>query len=427
MRRRDYDGKMPNAPESCFFALACRIKQSCVSCLVAILIFWVDPLALTAQKTPSPVVEVHEHLKKAADYLKANDAASATKELDAVLALDPKNTDAYTNLGVIDFFQRDYEGASRNLRKALAINSSLVRAQALLGISQDRLGDPHARALLEKAFPKLKDERLRLQVGLELADIYQQQGDLNATASVMRSLVDLAPDNVDVLFMAQRVYSELADDTLNKLAVLAPGSARMQQVIAQHLVNAGDLKGAIEHYRQALQIDPRLSGVHLELGEAILESSPTDSNVQAEAQKEFEAALATDGDSAKAECALARIAMSQSDSDRALARYEQAYKLDPNEVQAQLGMAKLMMQQRKPQEAIKYLRAAAQSDPLNGETHYRLALIYRDLKMTDAAAKEMRLFQEIKQTKDRVKELYRQMGRHTETANDETSEDEQQN
>ena len=86
----------------------------------------------------------------------------------------------------------------------------------------------------------------------------------------MRSLVDLDPDNVDVLFMAQRVYSELADDTLNKLAVLAPGSARMQQVIAERLVNGGDLKGAIEHYRKALADRPasarralRIRGSHL--------------------------------------------------------------------------------------------------------------------------------------------------------------------
>jgi tetratricopeptide (TPR) repeat protein len=101
---------------------------------------------------------------------------------------------------------------------------------------------------------------------LELASLYEQQGDPGATASIMRVLGDLAPDNVDVLFMAQRVYSELADETLNKLAVLAPGSARMQEIIAQHLINQGDLKGAIDHYRKALQIDPRASGVHLRIG-----------------------------------------------------------------------------------------------------------------------------------------------------------------
>jgi predicted Zn-dependent protease len=91
--------------------------------------------------------------------------------------------------------------------------------------------------------------------------------------------------------MAQRVYSDLADDTLNKLAILAPRSARMQQVIAERLINAGDLQGATAHYRKALEIDPRLPGVHYELAEAILELSPNDPQAQAAAEKELESAV----------------------------------------------------------------------------------------------------------------------------------------
>jgi tetratricopeptide (TPR) repeat protein len=295
------------------------------------------------------------------------------------------------------------------LRKALAIDPSLVKTQALLGICQKRLGDPSALSLLEKSFPKLKDKPLRLQVGIELASLYDQRGNPGATASVMQSLVDLDPDNVDVLFMAQRVYSELADDTLNKLAVLAPGSARMQQVIAERLVNGGDLPRAIEHYKKALQIDPRLRGVHFELGEAILQSSPHDPATQAEAAKEFEAAETIDGDAAKAEYGLGQIALSQSELDQAFTHYQRAYKLDPNEVEAQLGLAKLLIMQQKPQEAVTYLRAAIQLDPLNSEAHYRLASAYRRLQMEDQAEKEMHLFEEIKKTKEKVKELYHQM------------------
>ena len=394
--------------------------------LLVVLMFLVSATLITAQTKAPRTAEVHEHLQKAAEYLKANDADSAIKEFNAVLAIDPKNTDAYTNLGVIAFFQRDYQNAAHNLRKALAIEPSLVKAQAFLGICERRLSDPAARALLEKSFAKLKDKPLRIQVGMELANLYDQEGDSGATASVMRTLVDIDPDNVDILFMAQRVYSELADDTLNKLALLAPGSARMQLVIAEHLINAGDLKGATDHYKKALQIDPRLPGVHFELGEATLESSPSDPTIQEEAKKEFETAIASDGDSAKTESALGGIAAAQSDSISALAYYQRAFKLDPHEVQALLGLAKIMMAQQKPQEAVKYLRAAVESDPLNSETHYRLGLAYRDLKMTDDAAKEMHLFQEIKQAKDRVKELYRQMNRSPESSDGETSGTEEQ-
>jgi tetratricopeptide (TPR) repeat protein len=396
---------------------------------LAAAIFIVLVSALTfagAQTTTSHAAEIHDHLRKAAEYLKAQDPDSAVKEFNAVLALDSRNAEAYANLGVVAFFRRDYRSASGYLRKAAAIDPSLAKSQALLGICEKKLGDPSARALLEKSFSKLKDNSLRLQVGLELASLYEEQGDPGATATVMRSLVDLDPDNVDVLFTAQRVYSELADDTLNKLAVLAPGSARMQQVIAERLVNGGDLPRAIEHYRNALQIDPHLPGIHFELGEAILQSSPHDPATQAEAEKEFEAAEAIDGDVVNAECGLGAIALSQSDLDRAFTHYQRAYKLNPDEVEAQLGLARLLMMQQKPQEAVKFLQAAIQTDPLNSEAHYRLASAYKRLQMDDQAQKEMHLFQEIKKTKDQVKDLYRQMTIKPRVQDDEVPDSNQQ-
>jgi len=327
-----------------------------------------------------------------------------------VLALDPRNAEAHANLGVIAFSQGDCQSAAQNLRQALAVEPALAKAQALLGVCAKRLGDPSARALLERSFPKLKDKQLRLQVGMELALLYEQQGDPDATASVMTSLVNLDPDNVDVLFMAQRVYSELADSTLNKLAVLAPGSARMQEVIAERLVNQADLRGAIDHYKKALAMDAKLPGVHFELGEAILELSPADAAAEAEAQKEFELSVAVDGDTAKAECQFANLALLRSQPDQALSHYQHAYQLDPNDVQAHMGLAKLLAQ-KEPQEAIRHLQMAVQADPLNGSAHYQLAQAYRRLQMGEMAQKEMRLFEEIKTTKDRVEDLYHQMNR----------------
>lgn len=371
---------------------------------------------VAAQTGPAPG-SVQVHLRKAEAYLKANEADSAQREFDAVLALDPRNAEAHANLGVIAFSHRDCESASKDFRKALASDPSLTKTQALLGICEKRLGDPSARVLLEKSFPKLKDKQLRLQAGMELAALYGQQGDPGGTAAVMQTLVNLDPDNVEVIFMAQRVYAELADNTLNKLAILAPRSGRMQQVIAERLVNEADLKDAIEHYRKAVQIDPRLSGVHFELGEAILETGRADAETEAQALKEFETAVTMDGDSAKTECEFGDIALLQSKPEEAFAHYQRAFHIDPNEVQAQMGSAKLLLQE-KPQEAVRYLRMAVESDPLNSSAHYQLAQAYRRLQMAEASQKEMHLFQEIKAAKDQVAALYRQMNRPLPRSND---------
>ena len=366
---------------------------------------------LLATFAGAQTVGIHDHLRKAAEYLKANDTKAAAEEFNAVLAVDPDNAEANANLGVMAFFHGDYQKASQYLSKALTSDPSMVKAQALLGMSERRLGNRSAQEHLEKAFSAIKDKPLQIQVGLELANLCYQQGDLDHAASVMRSLVDIDPDNIEILYMAQRVYSELADDTLNKLAMIAPGSARMQQVIAERLVNEGNLMSAAEHYRKALEINPHLPGVHFELAEAIFESTPDDAQSQAAAEKELETAVHLEGDSARTECVLARIALRRSDIDGAYAHYNRAFSLSSGDAEALVGLGRVLATMNKPEEAAKYLRMAVQADPLNDEAHYRLASICKRLQLKEESERELKLFQEIKDAKERVGGLYFQMNR----------------
>ena len=80
------------------------------------------------------------------------------------------------------------------------------------------------------------------------------------------------------------------------------------------------------------------------------------------------------------------------------------------------------MTKQKPEEAIKYLRRALQVDPLNTEAHYRLALACKRLDHAEESEKEMKLYQEIRRTKDQVKELYRQMNRAPRPEDDQGSD-----
>jgi len=209
-------------------------------CLVASSFFAVFASSLGAQ-TSSPSAALAADLQRGQAALKANDQAAAAQQFRAALKLDPSNVEAHANLGVMSFFHGDCADAEKEFKSALRAAPGLTRAQALMAVCERRLGQPEAQADMESAFAKLDDAKLRTQVGIELADVYYQQGELEKTVSVLHQLLNLNPDNVDILFFAQRVYSELADNTLNKLAVLAPGSARMEQLIAERLINAGDL------------------------------------------------------------------------------------------------------------------------------------------------------------------------------------------
>jgi tetratricopeptide (TPR) repeat protein len=183
----------------------------------------------------------------------------------------------------------------------------------------------------------------------------------------------------------------------------------MQVVIAERLINEGDLEAATGHYRKALELDPHLPGLHYELAEAIFAAAPTDAQAQADAGKELETDVKLEGPSARTECIFGRIAFQRQDLDAAYAHYSRAFALNPASAEAQFGLGRALGSMNQPQEAAKYLRMAIQSDPLNDNAHYRLAVACRKLGLNDEAEKENRLSQDIRAARDRLEALYRQM------------------
>jgi tetratricopeptide (TPR) repeat protein len=371
---------------------------------------------MQAQETSS-TEQLKTHLQRGQVALKANQQEEAANEFRAALRLDPSNAEAHANLGALSFFHGDCKDAEIEFRAALKSAPSLTRATALMAVCEKRLGEPSAKADLTSAFADLKDVRMRTQVGIELADLYYQQGDLGETGSILYTLSSINPDNVDILFFEQRVYSELASSALDKLALLAPDSARMQQLIAEKLINTDDIKNAIVHFRKALAANPRLPGTHFELAEALMEGSPKDPKAQTEATSELQTAISIDGDSSKIESELGRIAMLQSNLADAEAHYQHAYQLNPNDAQADLGLAELLTRQDKPEEAAKYLRVAVASDPLNPEAHYKLSQVDKQLHLQDEQKKELQLYVDIRASKDKIQHLYQQMKPEDPSAN----------
>ncbi len=389
-----------------------RIRKA-PAAIFARLLCMVFAAPLLSAQSAAPSAALRADLERGQAALQAKNNAQAAEAFRAALELDPRNVEAHANLGAIAFFQGDCPAAEHELRSALQSAPTLIKAQALIAICEKRTGSRAAQADMESAFAKLKDPKLRVQVGVELADLYYQNGDLDHTLPVVHELVALDPDNVDLLFFAQRIYSELADDTMNKLALLAPNSARMQQLIAERLINGGDLQGAVDHYRKALAEDPRLPGVRFELAEAILEGS-NGPGAQAAALQELDAAVKADGDSPGIECAFGRIALLRGKNDEAYTHFERAYRMDPNNVQAQLGLGKILSDENKPEEALRYLRQAVAADPMNASAHYRLARVYHALHFADKEREQIKLYQEIRQADDRVAQLYGQMNRKPE-------------
>lgn len=358
-----------------------------------------------AQSPPDKQQQIETHIRQASEFLKNNRTDLAAREFSAILVLDPNNVDAQGNLGVLLYFRGDYVQAAPHLRAVVKLQPTLAKIQALLGMCEKRTGDTaRAEADLKESLPRLQEEKLKVQTGMELIELYYGAGELEKAAGVLGMLRQLKPADPELLYTAYRIYSTLTDEAMLGVATTAPGSARLHQLMARELNRQGNTEGAIAHYREALKIDPRLPGSHFELAEMLSAASDPDG-----AQKEYQAALAVDPFDEKSECRLGEFALQATDLKAATAHFSRALQLQPNDTDAAAGMAKTLIAMNQPEKALPLLERAAKLEPFDAPIHYHLAIVYRGLGRTADSRRELVEFQKVKEMKEKLRQTYREM------------------
>jgi tetratricopeptide (TPR) repeat protein len=382
-----------------------RTRQAIVSLWAA---FFLVVLPCFSTTSLSRQEQIESHMRQAQVYLNENKPDLAAAEFRAIVALDPKNVDARGNLGVLLFFQGAYADAVPQLRAALKLQPALWKIQALLGMAEKRTGDiKSALGNLQKAFPELKERKIQIDTGMELIEIYSGSGDLDRAAAIVSVLRELDPTNVELIYTAYRVYSDIADESRLSLIVVAPNSARTHQMMAHELARQGKADEAIANYREALKIDPKLPGLQFELAEML--NNSTIPNAREEAESEYRAALAANPSDEKSECRLGDLAALKGDQKAANEHYERALKLQPNDAEANIGLAKTLMSMNQSEKALPLLEHAVNLDPTSAVAHFRLSTVYRQMGRAADAKRELEEYQKYKDMKEKLRELYRQM------------------
>jgi tetratricopeptide (TPR) repeat protein len=352
--------------------------------------------------------EIQKHYKLATEAERAGQNDIAVREFREVLQLDPHNAEAHANLGVIAYTGKDYARAAEEFRAALKLRPSLWNAEAFLGMSELRLGhSSQAKASIEESFRHVQDTKLQSQAGLDLISIYYQDHELPHALEILQVLVHANPNDPSLLYTAYRTYTELAAHTLVTLSQVAPESAEMHRILAQTAENQDDFTGAITQYRKALEISPGLRGLHFELGQAVLESSTSES-ARLEAENEFRRALAEDPADGKSQYMLGEIAWLRSAPTQALEHYQEAVRLQPDFVDARIALGKALTSLGRAGEAIQQQSEAIRLDPQNDAAHYRLAQAYRKLGRTEEAEHEFAIFTKLRDSRASTRAIFQQ-------------------
>jgi tetratricopeptide (TPR) repeat protein len=360
------------------------------------------------QSTPD-AEQIQKHLSEAHRLLAENKPAAAIPEFQAVVGLDPANTDARANLGVLLFFQQKYAAAVPELREALRLKPGLWKIQALLGMGERRSGEnAAARADLENAFPELQEKKIRIEAGLELLEIYSASNELEKASEIANTMLSVDPENQEVLYAAYRIRSDSAQQAILSLSLVAPRSALLYQAAAHEAALRGDTASAIADYRQALKLNPGLPGLHFELAE-MLHTLPAASGAGDEAQSEYEAALAQNPFDEKADLRLADIALRNDDPKKAYDFAARGLDLQPDDPEANYVVGKILMNMNQPQKAVVPLEHAEQFDPTNAVIHFRLSTVYRRLGRDTDAVHEVEEYRKYKNLKEQLRHTWQEL------------------
>lgn len=376
--------------------------------VVCTLVMLASPLALLAQDGRNRQDRVAALEAQTQKYLQEQKPAQAIPLLREITNLDPKNLNARANLGVLLFFQGNYPDAIPQMRKALDLKPDLWKIQALLGIAEKRTGDSGAAQTdLEAAFPHLEDKKIQKEAGLELVELNSSLGEFTRALAVTEKLQNLLPEDPEVLFVAYEISSQMMDQSLLNMMLVAPDSPEMHMMMGGALGRRGDRTGAIAQYREAIRLNPKLPGVHFELGEQLRTS--TDPVLNAEAEGEFKAAIEVNRYDTRAWLRLGEIMTAKNDFKQAIDDFNKALAVQPHDSDAETDLAIALISMNQTAKALPLLESAVKEDPTNSVAHYRLALLYRhDGKIADSRH-EMELFLHYKGIKDKLNKIFLQM------------------
>jgi len=341
------------------------------------------------------------HIDRAHHLIAQGKTQQAIAEYEAAVAMEPANEEAQGNLGVLEFFANRCSAALPHLNAALGLNASEPRIQALAGVCEKRQGqNEDAERNLVAALPQLPNPKLHNMILSNLAEIEYTRGELSQAATYIEELMKSEPSDPDVLYLAFRIYNDLADSARDKLTIAAPESGRIHLLMAEEFIKAGDASSAVHQYELALKQDSSFAGVHFELGEALLKESLAESSLT-RATAELQLALKEDPRNAAAEAKLGFIESFRGHAVLAEEHDRRALSLNPSQLEALLGMAQILRERGENDKAAEFLARASVVSPLDETIHLQLAQIDRKRGLQEEAGREMKLFKEIHDLKSR--------------------------
>jgi len=294
------------------------------------------------------------------------------------------------SLGVLLASEKQLKPAELELEKADALQPGTFEILYNLG-QASLLNGESAKAELEldRALKLKPDSPDTLYL---LAQAYANESRALDALDLLVRARKLAPDNVDILFLMAQIgisqhYYEDAAPLLEAGLQLAPRRNDLRAALGESYFRSGKVEKAIEEYNQLIAVQPSARS-YLFLGLSYTHLGRFD-----EARQAFQNGLKIDPRNNFCLFNLGFIAERQGDAASAEAIFEKVLRSNPEFPDALLELAKLRTESKRLPEAAELLRTYVRVSPSPATGYYQLAMVERSLHRTEAADRDLALFQ----------------------------------
>ncbi|RMF98431.1 MAG: tetratricopeptide repeat protein [Candidatus Schekmanbacteria bacterium] len=277
----------------------------------------------SVKKSPNKA-RAHLNLGMALEAM--NDYEGAMREYKKTIQLDSSYPLPYNNIGVLYCNKQQYDKAVGWFQKAVDINPEYVDAYFNLALIYKKKG------MIDRAIEEYeKAEKINpndVPIQKELGILYMKKGDLSNALKKYEKVVELTPDDWEALKEVGRVYFSLGryDDavkSLKRAININPKADDAWLYLAMTYTTMKRYDEAIEIYRMIIQKHPDYVEAHYSIAVNYLEKGDLE-----DAEKELSNLLSKKNDK-RYHNLLGALYIKKNDLDKATLHFKEALKIDP--------------------------------------------------------------------------------------------------
>ena len=321
-------------------------------------------------------------------HLHSGDFATAAHCYRQAIALDPDNTKALASLGFALKEQGLFDDAIQIATRALAIDSTIVDAQYLMGIVSQATGKPDAALTYFRKTLEL-DPNFEI-VYRDLCFLLFQLGRLEEARQIAIQGTAQIPNSVDLHFYLGNLYHaerqfDLAIISFEQALLIQPQRAEILANLGLALLAKGDPAQAVIALQKALALNPNLIDARFNLGSALQTQNKT-----AEAIACYRAVLENNPQHIAAQNNLGSALRTIGNLNEALICYDHILANDPDSAEAYCNAGIVLTDLRRFDDAMSNLRRALDIKPDFVEAHSNLGTVLLALGQVDHDASLVR-------------------------------------